>query len=213
MKKFALALVVFSLFVSAKPMFADAIGSAVTGALYLGNNTAVNYFDPQNGQVPTGSGNSTGATLTIGTGAVAFDYAKSVVVGTVPVLGTPITQLDTVVAAFTGNQLVVTTVAPISLGNFELDFTDDAFAGATLDNVLEAGLNPFGDTGSVVGNTLRVLIGAGVGLNVYSFTVNCDPATPASVTPEPGSLLLMSTGLLAAAGVMMSRRRMLIWGE
>ena len=164
----------------------------------------MNYFDPANGHVPTGEANGSRAAITIGAGASVIGYTQSVTTGYVPVLNPPVVAPDLLTDTFAGDDLSISVADPVSLGNFEMVFTDTAFAGAALNDIVDVAGT--GITSSVVGDTIKVLVGAGVTADVYSFTIACDPSGTSSVTPEPGSFALLGNGLLGMAGI--TRRRL-----
>jgi hypothetical protein len=103
---------------------AELLGSSVTGALYGTSspgeyNTSFNYFDPANGFVPPGYGNSTSTTATIPT-----EFAFLVGGGTVANPGG-----DSNTATFSDSTLVVSVLAHPLLfyTGFQMVFSDSAF--------------------------------------------------------------------------------------
>ncbi len=178
-------LCIFVLLTSAGFLHADGIGTSVTGSLTFAGFGTTNYFDPINGFVPSGFGNSGGlTTVAIGPG-VEFAFQSA-------------SNFDT--ADFDGTTLVITDVSATGGSNsFEMKFTDSAFAGFALMS------DTLGITYNFSGTTLTVDFGnsniKGSGSAIFSYTT---PSTPAPV-PEPGTLQLLGTGLLGA-GYMLRRR-------
>jgi hypothetical protein len=184
MKKISSLLAIAVLCLSAGSLWADGIGTDVTGSLTF-NGISTNYFDAANGFVPAGYGNSGGSTtVTIGPG-IEFGFADGF-------------NLDA--ADFTGSTLTISNevLTPHIASSLEMIFTDSAFTGFTLAS------NDLGLTYSFAGNTLTINraggIYSGLSTSVFNYT------TAASPVPEPGTIVLLGTGLLGAVGAV--RRRL-----
>jgi hypothetical protein len=164
---------------------ADGIGTSVTGGLFF-DGSPINFFDPSNGFVPSGSGNSSGTTVTIGSDS-EFGFKDGA-------------NIDT--ADFTGSTLTVSDIVEGSAndGPFKMTFTDAAFTGFTQESGTLDGF-----TFSFSGDTLDVFRTGGEVTTGESFTSTFDYTTAAAVTPEPTGIALLGTGLLGLAGVV--RRR------
>lgn len=194
MNKLAVLLAAAVLSFSAVSSRADLIGTNVTGSLTIAGSGSTNFFNPSNGFVPAGYKNDAGTTVTIGSGP-EFGYAFSTFIEGV---------LKTV--NFTGNTLTVTDTCETAgfnfcyLPSYQLKFTDLAFAGVTTVT------NNLGLTESFTGDTITLNFNAGTlsGTPVSS-TYLISSTAP---TPEPGSIVLMATGLLGAAGAI--RRKLLV---
>ncbi len=181
-------LCIFVLITSASFLRADGIGTNVTGSLTFSGFGTTDYFDPVNGFVPSGYGNSGGlTTVTIGPG-VEFAFQSA-------------SNLDT--ADFDGTTLVITDVSTIGFSNsFEMKFTDLAFTGfALMSDTLGITYNFSGTTLTVdlVNNNIK-----GSGSAIFSYTTNV--AAPPAPVPEPGTLQLLGTGLLGTGCIL--RRRL-----
>ena len=184
MKKIATLFAIAVLCLSASTLRADAIGTPVTGTLNFTGFGTTNYWDPAHGFVPPGYGNSGGSvTVPIGPG-IEFGYNDTA-------------NLDT--ADFTGTTLTVSDESFIGDSNgWVMTFTDPAFIGFTeIDNGL-------GLSYGFSGHTLTLTFPTG---NIKGTEVSTFDFTSASPIPEPGTLALMATGLLGAAGLIHRKRR------
>jgi PEP-CTERM motif len=169
---------------SAHTVLADGIGTSVTGSLEF-QGLPINFFDPANKGVPPGFGNHARTKVTIGSGT-EFGYSDS-------------DNLDT--ANFTGSTLTITdTGFRDGQAPFEMKFTDTDFGGFSLIS------NDLGVDFSFAGDTLTVEFAGGdftgEETTVLSYVPN---QTQTGVTPEPATLALLGTGMLAAAGVVRKR--------
>lgn len=196
MKKLAIFLAIAILSLSASQMRADGIGTTVSGTLALSSPyNGVNWFDPTQGFVPAGYGNSLpgSASVIIGAGT-EFGFQGN----------------DIYSADFTGNTLTISDYCRQSgcgLSAWVMTFTDPAFLGFTqLSNSLATYSGP-GSGYSFSGNTLTVTFNPmqnKAGYNPGS-TLGTDVFDYATPTPEPASIALFATGVLGMAG--MIRRR------
>ena len=184
MKKVPTLFALAVLCLSASTLRADAIGTLVTGTLNFNGFGTTNYFDAANGFVPPGFGNSGGSiTVPIGSG-IEFGYSDTA-------------NLDT--ADFTGSTLTISDQSFIgNSGGYTMTFTDPAFTGFTaVDN--ELGLSY-----TFSGHTLTLTFPAG---NIKGTESSAFEFTSITPIPEPGTLALMATGLLGAAGLIHRKRR------
>lgn len=163
---------------------ADGTGTSVTGGLFFAGGTT-NYFDPANGFVPAGFGNSAGTTTTIGPG-VEFGFMDTV---------------NTDTADFTGSTLTVNDVDLSTAAPFEMTFTDAAFTGFT-----QTGGAAAGYSFSFSGDTLDVFYAGSATPGTFTGNFDYSTATPTSATPEPSSIALLGSGALGLAGVIRRRR-------
>ena len=168
--------------VAAAPSYAQRI----TGTLNFKSLGTTNYFAPANGGVPAGYGNTTSATVAIGSG-IEFGYQD-------------IANLDT--ADFTAKSLTITDVTSGGLGatNFFMTFTSSVsgfFSGAAFTS------NGFAGTFAVTGNTLTftapLTTANGTRTSVITFA-------GAGAVPEPATWALMLVGF-GAVGYGMRRRQ------
>jgi hypothetical protein len=202
--------VIFAVAAIAGPLLAhaDLLGTTVTGQYYpMGSspgvfNTSINYFNPANGYVPAGYGNSSSATATITDPGIEF----AAVSGGGTLTDPGITGYAT---DFTGSTVTLTQYNnwPGTLSGFEQIFTDPAFAGLTVTKTSDDFANgPF--MASLVGDTLTLsiapncLIGSGCsgwgkeGVASWSLTP----------VPLPAAAWLMLSGL-TGLGAMVRKRR------
>jgi hypothetical protein len=171
---------------SAPPAFAGLLGTQVSGVLNFDGNP-FNYYDPANGFVPAGYGNSTSPN-----NVVIQPYPN----GTFGFMD----GANTDVSNFTNTTLTFTDTVTLSDGNapIQLMFTDTAFLGATVGLVSN---NFAGITESLVGDVLTLSIPAASVTAGETFSAVYSITTAA---PEPGSLALLGAGL---AGLAFCRRR------
>ncbi|GAC1358532.1 MAG: hypothetical protein NVSMB3_05590 [Acidobacteriaceae bacterium] len=188
MKKLIAVLAVAVVSLSATSLRADLLGTKVTGSLTFSGGTT-NYFDPAFGFVPAGFGNSVSpVNVTIGSG-VEFGFNDFL-------------NRDT--ANFSASHLVVRDICHVEAefcpgsGPFKMTSTDPAFTSATLLT------NELGVSFLFAGDVLTVNFPGGlIPDNNATATFLIGSAT--GQTPEPGTMGLVGTGLLAAAGAV--RRR------
>jgi hypothetical protein len=184
MKRILSIFAVGVLFLSAHTVLADGIGTSVTGFLSF-QKFPINFFDPANDGVPAGFGNHGGTKVTIGSDT-EFGYRDGA-------------NLDT--ANFTGSTL---TLSDTGFGEgqapFEMKFTDPDFKSFSLIS------NDMGVNFSFAGDTLTVKFAGGDFTGEETAVLSYVPnQTQTGVTPEPATLALLGTGMLAAAGVVRKR--------
>lgn len=174
-------LVAAAMFAASLSAYADGLGTSVTGVLHF-QGLSANYFDPANGIVPPGYGNSSGPTVVIGPG-IEFGISD---------------PGNTDTADFTGSTLLITDVIHTAAAPFEMDFTDSAFTGFTQLT------NTSGFTYSFSGTTLKVFyagsLNSGLATTSFSYTTS-----NAAVTPELSTIALLGSGLLGVAGIVKRR--------
>ena len=155
------------------------IGTQVTGALHF-QGYPQNFFDPVNGNIPTGCLNLAGTTVIISSNAVEFGYAD----------GTA-----TITADFTGAQLTVTD-SPHSTASYnpiQLVFTDSAFTNLS---TASDGFPNGGLAGSLSGGVITLIWAGGSltdGASVQTvFNVNAPPLPLLSVQLTPNNAVVIS---------------------
>lgn len=158
------------------------LGTQVTGDMNLGGT---NYFDPANGFVPAGYGNSDpgGITVTIGDPLIEFGYEDGANTNTVDFTDTGFTLQD------------------VSLSNsiaFPYTFTDNAFNGLILAEISDN--FPGGIGFSLVGNTITLNFAGLSNPGTYTATYSL------TATPEPQSMVMVGAALLLVGLVIRKRR-------
>jgi hypothetical protein len=176
------------------PIVANAslVGSSVTGSLFTPvTNTTTNYFDPANGDVPPGYGNSAGTTVTIANPGVEFAFLQRG--GTVAAPG-----VDSITVNFTGTTLTlvehINSAWLSGIDGFQVVFTDPAFAGLfiakTADSFAQGGVNA-----SLVNGQLTLTVGGSACQSActwpaaQSATFSLSPAPKETITLEATGVL------------------------
>jgi hypothetical protein len=182
--KFRFALAASALLVSGTA-HAALTGTPVSGTLMFGGG-AVNYFDPTNGFVPPGFGNTSGTSVVVGSGT-EFGYAD---------------QSNTDTADFTDTQLIVTDLLARGLStSWTMTFTSAAFGSITLNT---SSFSP-DLTYSLLGNTVTIhWAGTTAVPQGTSYRAIFDIGSAAAV-PEPATWALMLLGF-GAIGVAVRRK-------
>ena len=165
---------------------ADLVGTSVNGDFELNGVPATNLFDPGNGLVPAGFGNSSGLPVTIGA-EIEFGVSDGII----------LYSFD-----FSGTGLSITNVSNGTETGFVATFTDSGFSGLNLATVTALTGFSLGLSGSKLTVTFVGDTPEGTHSGAYSLTA----PSPGPV-PEPGTLALIGTGVLGAAGAI--RRRLL----
>jgi hypothetical protein len=160
-------------------------GTPVSGTLTFGGG-AINYFDPTNGFVPSGFGNTSGTSVIVGSGTeFGFDDGAN---------------RDT--ADFTDTQLIVTDLLAQGLTNpWTMTFTSAAIGSITLN---ASSFSP-DLTYSLLGNTVTIQwAGTTAAAPGTSYRAIFDIGSAAAV-PEPATWALMLLGF-GAIGVAVRRK-------
>jgi PEP-CTERM motif len=190
MKSFAAILGVGLLCLSASSMRADGVGTPVTGDLNIVTLGTTNWWNAAFGFVPAGYGNSgliNNPTVVISNAITEFGFSN----------GT-----DLITADFTGSTLTLTescvTGPTCGESSYTATFFDPDFSGFSAISAAP-GFSPFTYDSTTQLLTATFTVPAGVAPTGGSLVLGY------TVTPEPGTLGLMATGLLGVAGVI--RRR------
>ena len=198
MKKLAALLGVVILGISANSMRADGIGMPVTGTLNFTFAPSTNYFNGAFGFVPIGYGNNSndGSGVIVGPG-VEFGFSAA----------------DLITADFSGNSFTLSQScvhAQCGVSAYTLTFFTKSQLSYTLQSLNFPGLAYTYNFDPTLNGYLSTITYDGAGLlstkttagsAVFGYTV-----IPAAV-PEPGTISLMATGLLGAAGAIRRRFR------
>ena len=190
MRKLAAILGLLVLGITPSTMRADGIGLPVSGFLSVPSAGPFNYFDSANGAVPPGYGNSgTNGTLIIIGPGIEFAASNSMDLLTADFTGTTVTIKDTCLAAGCGS-------TPYTAKFYSPYITGYSTDSVSFPNITVGfGFDPYfgGNTGFLSFAGDPTFTG---GTATFSYT-----SIPlAAAVPEPGTLGLMTTGLLAAAG-------------
>ncbi len=195
MKKLAAIFGVIFLSLSASSARADGIGLTVPGSLTLVPG-GTNYFDSANLAVPPGYGNSTtNGNVVIGSG-IEFAATNGVELFTADFTGTTLTITDTCLGAGCGSTpFVVEFYSPFITG-YTIDSFNypDSVVGYGFSNTFGGNAGQFTYLGLVAGSKSDFTGGTAV------FDYTSVAPTSTSAVPEPGTMGLMATGLVGAAG-------------
>ena len=195
MKKLAALLGVVILGISASSMRADGIGMPVAGTFTFNNDpNHTNFFNGNFGFVPVGYGNyaNDGSAVVVGSG-IEFGLRN---------------QTDLVAANFTGNTFNLSQsclAANCGTSAYTVTFFTAANLGYTVQAVSFPGLSYSYFYSAALNGYLASLSYDGKGTGTGSATFNYVSNYSTSAVPEPGTISLMATGLLGAAGAI--RRR------
>ena len=160
----------------------------VAGTLTFGSPGGTNYFDPAQGYVPAGFGNTGGTTVAIGAG-VEFGFNDGA-------------NLDT--ADFTANSLTISDQTFSSASPFFMTFFSSL--SGFFDNAAFV-TNGFSGTLSVTGNTLTFAAPQFDSVGTRTSIISFAGGNPGAV-PEPATWAMMLMGF-GAMGVALRRRRKL----
>ena len=156
---------------------ASLLGTQVNGVMNVSSDAVTNYFDPVNGWVPAGYGNSSSPNnVVIGSG-VEFGYSDGANTDTADFSDTQLTLMDVSDSFFRGSL----SVAYI--------FTDTAFIGKTISSVSDD--FPSAVIASIVGDVLTLNMPAFEITQSETFQATFDIA---GTTPLPAALPLFMSG-------------------
>ncbi len=177
--------------VAATPATAGLLGTSVSGSLVFGGGGA-NFYDPGNGFVPAGFGNSNPhgpENVVIGSGT-EFGFSDGANTDTADFNDTSLTITD-VVTATNDAQSTYT-------------FTNTAFLGETVTQT--SNTFPQTVTETLVGDVLTVDVAETGSANAGTKAVTFSFAPTVTAAPEPASLPLLVMGLAGLGMVMRIRR-------
>jgi hypothetical protein len=179
MRTSLLAVVVMAAATSGPVWASTLIGTQVAGALHF-QGYPQNFFDPVNGNIPTGCLNLAGTTVIISSNAVEFGYAD---------------VTATITADFTGTQLVVTE-SPLNTTLYnpiQMVFTDSAFTNlsAASDGFPNGGLAGSLNGGVITLNWAGGDLASGTSVQAV-FRVNPPPLPLLSIQLTPTNAVVIS---------------------
>lgn len=181
-----LVLTAASLLASAPaPAFAGLISATVTGAFTIGG---INYFNPANGFVPAGYGNSSpGSNVNVGiSGSITeFGYGDG--------------ATDPIFANFTDTQLIISSTYLLSISGYlpwQMTFSSTAFSGQSFSLVSQT-YTP-GLTASLVGNLITINWAGGSVTNGQTMQATYNIGT-VGASDGGATVLLLAGALLALA--------------
>jgi len=165
----------------------DLYGSAVTGGVYF-NGGGINYFDPANGFVPAGYGNSApnGPVNVVIADWGEFAFSDGA---------------NFLLANFTHNELIISDFSTAgALAPTKFTFEDPIFTAITFDSSNFPGTVSASIMGDIITVELSGFSGGHVGLFNANWAVN--------QVPEPGTIITLASGLLGAAAF--ARKRWIV---